>query len=78
VLDLTDRVEYVGKLFSRLEAANAREVGFAAQRVVDGRTLSLHEVELHAHRFERQQEIGEENRGVDVDAADRLKCDFRR
>ena len=41
----------------------------------DRRAFALHEVELEAHRPERQQQIGEENRGVDVDHVDRLQRD---
>ena len=46
--------------------------------VLDGRAFAANEIEPDAHRFERQQEIREENRGVDVDPANRLQRDFGR
>ena len=52
------------------------DVGLAAQRVLDRRTFAVDEVEADAHRLERQQQIGEQNRGVHLDAADRLQRDF--
>ncbi len=61
-----------------LEAANAREVGFAPQWILDRRTFTANEIEADAHRFERQQQVREENGGVDFDPPDGLKRDFSR
>ena len=36
----------------------------------------MDEVERDAHRLERQQQIGKQDRRVDLDAADRLQRDF--
>ena len=54
------------------------EVGLGAQRVLDRRPFALDEVERDAHRLERQQQIGEQDRRVDLDAAHRLQRDFGR
>ena len=45
-------------------------------RSIDG-PFALDEVEGDAHRLERQQQIREQNRRVDLDAANRLEGDFR-
>ena len=52
------------------------DVRLAAQRVLDRRPFAVDEVEADAHRLERQQQVGEENRRVHLDAADRLQRDF--
>ena len=57
---------------------DAVEVGLGPQRLLDRRAFALDEVERNAHRLERQQQIGEQDRRVDVDAADRLQRDFGR
>ena len=54
------------------------DVGGRSHRALDGRALALDEVEGDAHRLERQQQIGEQDRRVDVDAAHRLQRDFGR
>ena len=54
------------------------DVGLGANRRLDGRAFPAHEVERQAHRFERQQQIGEQNRRVHVDALDGLQRDRRR
>ena len=76
-LDLPDRVQHVRERFTRLEAADAVDVLLDSNRILDRRSLAVDEVEVDAHRLERQQQIGKENRGVDVDSADRLERDFR-
>ena len=43
--------------------------------VCDRWAFALDEIELETHRAERQQQIGEENRGVDLDHLDRLQRD---
>ena len=47
-------------------------------RVLDRRPFAADEVEPDAHRLERQQQIREEDRRVDLDPADRLQRDFGR
>ena len=57
-------------------AAHRGEVGLRPQRILDRRTFAADEIEADAHRLERQQQIGEENRRVHFDAADRLQRDL--
>ena len=78
VLDEADRVEHVGERLARLEGPQAIDVCLALNGVLDRRAFAANEIEPDAHRFERQQEIREENRGVDVDPANRLQRDFGR
>ena len=77
-LDLSDRGENVRQGLPRLESSDRREVGFGAQRFFDLRSFALKKIEGDAHRFERQEQIGKENRGVHVDAAHRLQRDRSR
>ncbi len=76
LLNLADRFEHVAERFARLEAPHAREVGLRPQRRLDRGTFAADEVERNAHRLERQQQIGKEDRGVHLDAADRLQRHF--
>ena len=52
-----------------------RDVGRVANRMRDRRAFAFDEVELETHRSERQQQIGEENRRVDLDHVDGLERD---
>ena len=49
-----------------------------AHRPLDRRAFALDEVERNAHRLERQQQIGEQDGGVDLDPPDGLQRDFGR
>ena len=75
-LHLADRLQHVRQRLARLERAQPIDVVGTADRALDLRPFALDEVEGQAHRLERQQQIGEEDRGVDVDAADRLQRDL--
>ena len=77
-LDLADRVEHVPQLLARLEPFRAIEVGLAAQRRFDRGPFALDEIERDAHRLERQEQVGEQDRRVDVNPADRLQRDLGR
>ena len=78
-LDLPDRVEHVAERLARLEAARrARDRLRVRSGVLDRRPFALDEVEGDAHRLERQQQIGKQNRRVHLDAAHRLERDFGR
>ena len=44
--------------------------------MLDLRAFALDEVEGQAHRLEREQEVGEQDGGVDLDAPDRLQRDL--
>ena len=46
--------------------------------VVDHGSLAFLEREAEAHRLEREQNVGEDNRGIEREAVDRLKRDLRR
>ena len=69
-----DRLEHVAERFG-LERRQARDVGRRPYRVLDRRSLALDEVELEAHRREGQQQVGKEDRGVEVDDVERLERD---
>src|SRR6185312_149555 len=74
-LNLTDRRQHVRQLLARLEFLYAGEVVFGAQRPFDLRAFAFEKVERNAHRLERQQQIGKQDRRVDVDAPDGLESD---
>ena len=77
-LDLADRLEHVRERLARLERRSASMSAVDRDRALDRRALAVDEVERDAHRLERQQQIGEQDRGVDVDAAHRLQRDLGR
>ena len=70
-----DRLEHVPERLARLERAQPIDVGRGADRMCDRRPFALDEIEVQPHRREGQQQVGEENRGVDVDRVDRLQRD---
>jgi hypothetical protein len=72
-LNLANRFQHVRERLARLEYRQPVDVGFIADWALDLRPFALDEVEGQSHRLERQEQIREENGGVDVDAADRLK-----
>ena len=55
---------------------DARQILVRAERVLNRRPLAVNEVEADAHRLEGEEQIGEEDRGVQFDAADRLERHF--
>ena len=72
---LPDRVEHVGERVTRLEVPDLVHFRRRRDGRIDDGTLTLDEVERDAHRCQRQEEIGEENGGVDVDLLHRLQGD---
>src|SRR5207249_3274595 len=66
-LDLPDGLEHVPERRARLDPPDAGEIFGRLQRTLDRGAFALDEVEPDAHRLERQQQIGKENRRVDVD-----------
>src|SRR5215471_4013280 len=74
-LNLPDGRKHVRQRLARFEPPHRGQIAFRAQRPLDRRPLALHEVERDPHGRERQQQIGKQNRGVDFDAANGLKCD---
>ena len=68
-----DGGEHVAERFARLEPAQPGDVVRRADRLVDDRAFALDEIERDAERLERQEQIREEDGGVDLDAVDRLQ-----
>src|SRR5262249_20543446 len=62
---LVDEGERLG-----LELAKAVDVRGGAQRAVDHRAVARGELEPDAHRLEHEQDVGEEDRGVDAELPD--------
>ena len=75
-LNLPDGVEHVAQRLSRLEDAQAIDVGRPLDGAFDLRTLALDEVEGQTHRGERQQQVREQNRGIDLEPPNRLQRDL--
>ena len=57
-------------MLARIEPPQAGDIGLVLDGVLDGRPFALDEIEPDAHRLERQQQIGEQDRRVEFDAAD--------
>ena len=75
-LDLADGLEHVRQRLARLEPAQPIDVGLRLDRVLDRGSFAVDEIEPDAHRLERQQQIGEQDRRIDFDAAHRLERDL--
>src|SRR2546421_636883 len=60
------------------DTAQAANIVFVADDSLDGRTLTSDEIESDAHQLEGQEEVGEEDRGGDIDLAQRLQRDLGR
>ena len=70
-----DRLQHVAEAFTRVEQPEPFDVGFGAERLLDAGAFALDEVEGQAHRLEGQQQVREDDGGVDVDGVDRLQSD---
>ena len=68
----TNRLEHVAERLG-LEQPQARDVGGRPDRVGNPRSLALDEVEVEPHRREREEQVREENRRVEVDDVERLR-----
>ena len=77
-LDLSNRVQNVAELLTRLEPADTSEVRLGPQWALDCRSFALYEVERNAHRLEREQQVRKQDGSVDVDPTHRLERDFGR
>ena len=64
------RVEREPQLFIRLERAQAGHVRGRPDRVVDDRADVRLDLEVDAHRLERQHDVGEQHRGIDAQQLD--------
>ena len=74
-LNLLDGCQNVGERLARLEAPDRLQVGLCPQRPLDRGTFALEKVEGNAHGFERQEQVGEEDRRVDVNPPNGLQSD---
>ena len=70
-----NRLEDVRKPFPRIDDADPFDVGGRSNRVFDRRPFTLDEFEGQPHRREGKQQIGEQDRRVDVDDVYGLKRD---
>ncbi len=73
-----DGVHHVLEVGGGVDAVHALEVASAANRTLDDGAVVLAEVETDAHRFQRQQDVGEHDGRVELEAAERLQRDLRR
>ena len=71
-----DGLHDMRKRLARLEELQPVDVRRRFDRPLDLRAFALHEVEGESHRFERQQQIGKQNRGIHLDAPHRLQRHF--
>ena len=71
-----NRVEHMGQGFPRLEPAQPIDLLNRTHGRVDDRTFALDEVERNAHRFEREQQVREQDGRVHLDRLDRLHGDL--
>ena len=71
--DDRDRFEDERHRFLRLRNGQLLDVGERADRPLDHRADVLDELDLHAHAEQRQHDVREHHRRVDVVAADRLQ-----
>jgi hypothetical protein len=69
-----DRLEYVVEVFGRRGEPELANVGCAAHRIRHHRRGI--EVHLHPHRVEHDQDIREQDRGIEVESVDRLPGDL--
>ena len=70
---LADVTEFVG-----IRNRQAVDIARGAHRIVDHRAFAGGEAQLQAHRLDRQQQIGENDGGVDVQNLHGLQRDLRR
>ena len=73
-----DGVHDVLQVGRGIDAVHALEIAGAADGPLDDRSVVLAEVEADAHGLQRQQDVGEHDGRVEVEAAERLQRDLRR
>src|SRR5437773_2556842 len=69
------RVHHVREIGGWLDARQLEDLGRFMNRAGDVRSLAGREAEAEAEGLERQQDVGEENRGVHAQPLDRLEGD---
>ena len=73
-----DGVHHVLQVGRGVDAVHALEVAGAADGPLDDGPVVLAEVEADAHGLQRQQDVGEHDGRVQIEAAERLQRDLRR
>src|SRR5262249_10401344 len=68
-------IEHVAEPLGRLEDAEPIDVLARSDGRVDDRALALRELERRAHRLERQEDVGEEDRRIEAEL-ERLERDL--
>ena len=69
-------VEHVGSVGPGIADAHAVEVGRAAHGALDHRAVAGVEVEADAHALEWQEDVGEDDGGVELEPGERLQRDL--
>ena len=65
------------KRFARFDAPQPIDVGIRPNRVGNRRTFTFHEIKRQPHRLERDEQIREQDGGVEIDPGERLERDGR-
>ncbi len=73
-----DRLERAAHRLVRRRSAEEVDVASRRDRVADQRPVALHEVEVEPHPDERREDVGEDDRGVEVERVDRQERHLRR
>ena len=69
-------VEHVGSIDPGVADVHTLEIGRAAHGALDHRAVAGVEVEADAHALERQQDVGEDDGRVELEASERLQRDL--
>ena len=72
-----DGLEHVRKRFARFDAPQPIDVGIRPNQVGNRRTFTFHEIKRQPHRLERDEQIREQDGGVEIDPGERLERDGR-
>ncbi len=72
--NLAHRVHHVAQLHRRIRHRELGDVALVAQRPLEARTFALGEAQPEAHRIRDRQDVGEEDRGIERKALERLQC----
>ena len=72
------RLEDEGHVAARVADVHALQIGGAAHRALDHRPVVSVEMKADAHALERQQDVGEDDGAVEIEAGKRLERDLDR
>ena len=76
--DFRHRVDHVAQMVMRIRRLQVADRPFLAQRPFKLGAFALGEIQAEAHRVGHREDVGEQNRRVQVVARQRLQRDFRR